>query len=69
MVNENKGKVYEPIPVYNRKMYRQLCRTAVIMRQGYRNVNRSAGLLFRQSMARKKAVKEQLEENGIAVAE
>ena len=69
MVNENKGKVYEPIPVYNRKMYRQLCKTAVIMRQGYHNVNRSAGLLFRQSMARKKAIKEQLETDGIAVEE
>lgn len=69
MVNENKGKVYEPIPVYNRKMYRQLCKTAVIMRQGYHNVNRSAGLLFRQSMTRKKAAKEQLEADGIVVAE
>lgn len=69
MVNENKGKVYKPIPVYNRKAYRQICKTAVIMKQGYHNVNRSAGALFRVSMARKKAIKDQLEAEGIAVAE
>jgi len=69
MVNENKGKVYNPTPVYNRKMYRQLCKTAVIANKGYHNVNRTAGMLFRQSMAISKSAKKQLEDVGMAVEE
>lgn len=69
MVNENKGKVYNPTPIYNRKMYRQLCKTAVIVNKGYHNVNRTAGMLFRQSMAIRKSAKKEFENIGVAVEE
>lgn len=46
MVNENKGKVYKPIPVYNRRLLREVIRNRYAARFGYSNVSANMSANF-----------------------
>ena len=48
MVNENKGKVYEPKPVYNRKLLRAAIRASCIRKYGFHGVSRNMSGNFKQ---------------------
>jgi len=39
MVNERQGKVYNPVPVYNRKLLRSVIRAGVAKQFGNHNVS------------------------------
>jgi len=39
MVNENKGKVYKPVPVYNRRLVREVMRNQCAAKFGHSNVS------------------------------
>lgn len=47
MVNLNQGKVYEPIPYYDRKLNRSIIRQQVINKSGYHNVNKRMAEVFK----------------------
>jgi hypothetical protein len=46
MVNEKQGKVYNPRPVYNRKLLRSVIRTDVQKQFGQHNVSRNMAVNF-----------------------
>ena len=48
MVNENKGKVYEPVKHYNRKLLRGIIRESCIRNGGYHRVNERKRWVWRQ---------------------
>ena len=39
MVNQNQGKVYEPMPIFNRKLTRGIIRSQIIKKYGQHNVS------------------------------
>lgn len=41
MVNENKGKIYRPRAVYDRKLLRSVIRNQFVNQHGFHNVNRN----------------------------
>ena len=47
MVNENKGKVYEPKPFYNRKLVRTILRNKAY-EYSHGNVNRRMSFAFKK---------------------
>lgn len=55
MVNENKGKVYEPRPVYDRKLLRSVIRAGVQKKFGQHGVSRNMAHNFER--IRKEQVK------------
>lgn len=46
MVNENQGKVYNPIPVYNRKLMRSVIRAGVARQFGNHHVSANMAANF-----------------------
>ena len=46
MVNEKQGKVYNPTPVYNRKLLRSVIRARVQKQFGNHNVSRNMAANF-----------------------
>lgn len=48
MVNENKGKVYKPVPVYNRKLMRSVIRHGVARRFGNHKVSGLMSINFKE---------------------
>ena len=46
MVNENKGKIYNPKPVYHRKMFRSILRAGCQKSFGFHNVSRNMASNF-----------------------
>lgn len=56
MVNQNKGGVYEPTPVANRKLSREIIRNQVIKKYGYHKVNQNMSETY-------KSLKEKFKEN------
>lgn len=46
MVNEKQGKVYNPTPVYNRKLLRSVIRAKCIEKFGFHNVSRNMAINF-----------------------
>lgn len=46
MVNENKGKIYNPKPVYNRKLLRSILRAGCQRSFGFHNVSRNMASNF-----------------------
>lgn len=55
MVNENQGKVYNPRPVYNRKLLRSVIRHGVQRQFGQHSVSRNMAVNFEK--IRKEQVK------------
>lgn len=47
MVNENKGKTYNPVPVYNRKLMRAVIRYGVAKQFGNHKVSRLMSINFK----------------------
>ena len=41
MVNENKGEIYRPRPVYDRKLLRSVIRNQFIKKFGFHKVNKN----------------------------
>ena len=54
MVNENKGKVYQPVPVWDRKIMRSVIRSEIIKRDGYSKVNPKMHIIFKELQRRNK---------------
>lgn len=48
MVNENKGEIYRPRPVYCRKLIRSVIRAGVAAKFGNHNVSRSMAFNFKK---------------------
>lgn len=48
MVNQNKGKSYEPVQVWDRKLMRSVLRSQIIKKDGYHNVNKKLNYIFKQ---------------------
>lgn len=49
MVNENQGKVYNPTPIYNRKLLRSVIRANVQKRVGYHKVSKTMAEYFKRT--------------------
>lgn len=47
MVNENKGKVYEPVAVYDRKLLRSIMRNKLEKENGY-GANKKLSTVFHE---------------------
>lgn len=48
MVNESKGKVYKPVPVYNRKLMRSVIRHGVAKKFGNHKVSGLMSINFKE---------------------
>ena len=48
MVNEKQGKVYEPVPIYNRKMLRRRLRYEIESEHGAHKTSRKMAFYFKQ---------------------
>lgn len=48
MVNENAGGIYNPVKVYNRKLFRDVLRNQIRMQHGQHNVNKLVGVNFKK---------------------
>ena len=48
MVNKKAGKLYNPTPVYNRKMLRNIIRERAIEVNGYHNVSKYVNEAFKE---------------------
>ena len=46
MVNENQGKVYKPVPVYDRKLVRDVIRNSFAKKYGFHKVNKNLSSNF-----------------------
>jgi hypothetical protein len=55
MVNENKGKVYKPVPVYNRRLVREVIRNQCAAKWGHHKVSKQMSAQF--ELLRKDKVK------------
>ena len=56
MVNENQGKVYNPVPHYNRKLLRSVIRAECIRRNGFHKVSRLMSVNFENIRKKKNEV-------------
>ena len=48
MVNQNKGKKYEPTQVWDRKLMRSVIRSQIIKKDGYHKVNKKLHYIWKQ---------------------
>ena len=48
MVNQNQGKTYEPVQVWDRKLMRSVIRNQIIKKDGYHKVSAKMSYIFKQ---------------------